>query len=194
MGSPRTIAILALQGDFAEHGQSLRALGARTFEIRQASDLSRPFDGLVIPGGESTVMGKLLRELNLFEPLRRKLAEEGLPVMATCAGLILLAQRIADDPTKHFATLDVTVRRNAYGRQLGSFFTQGSFGALENVPMSFIRAPSIVEVGPEVQVLSTFHGQPTAVRQGHQLAMAFHPELLTDTRIHQYFLEEVCHE
>ncbi len=191
MAGRRTIAVLALQGDFAEHEQSLRALGAEVREIRQAADLSSPFDGLVIPGGESTVMGKLLRELSLFEPLKARLAE-GLPVMATCAGLILLAKRIQDDPALHFGTLDVTVRRNAYGRQLGSFFTRGSFGTMENVPMSFIRAPSIEEVGPGVEVLSRFEGRATAVRQGRQLAMAFHPELLADGRLHGYFLEEVC--
>lgn len=187
----RKIAVLALQGDFAEHEKSLQALGAETLEIRQASDLSKDFSGLVIPGGESTVMGKLLRDLSLFAPLRERLSQ-GLPVMATCAGLILLARRIADDPALHFATLDVTVRRNAYGRQLGSFFTRGAFGAWEDVPMSFIRAPSIVSAGAGVTVLSSFQGQPTAVRQGRQLAMAFHPELLSDHRIHRYFLEEVC--
>ncbi len=191
MSGRRTIAVLALQGDFAEHEQSLLAQGAEVREIRQAADLSPSFDGLVIPGGESTVMGKLLRELSLFAPLKARL-EEGMPVMATCAGLILLARRIADDPTLHFGTLDVTVRRNAYGRQLGSFFTRGSFGAMENVPMSFIRAPSIEEVGAGVEVLSRFEGRATAVRQGRQLAMAFHPELLTDGRLHRYFLEEVC--
>ena len=128
----RKIAVLALQGDFAEHEKSLQALGAETLEIRQASDLSKDFGGLVIPGGESTVMGKLLRDLSLFAPLRERLSQ-GLPVMATCAGLILLARRIADDPALHFATLDVTVRRNAYGRQLGSFFTRGAFGAAFSV-------------------------------------------------------------
>ncbi|MGN0867222.1 MAG: pyridoxal 5'-phosphate synthase glutaminase subunit PdxT [Oligosphaeraceae bacterium] len=191
MSGRRTIAVLALQGDFAEHEKSLRALGAEVREIRQAADLEPSFDGLVIPGGESTVMGKLLRELSLFAPLKARLSE-GMPVMATCAGLILLARRIEDDPTLHFGTLDVTVRRNAYGRQLGSFFTRGSFGAMENVPMSFIRAPSIEEVGPGVEVLSRFEGRATAVRQGRQLAMAFHPELLADGRLHGYFLEEVC--
>ncbi len=189
--SSRRIAVLALQGDFAEHEQALASLGVETFEIRQARDAQQEFDGLVIPGGESTVMGKLLRELDLFEPLRRRLVEQRLPVMATCAGLILLAKDIEADATRHFATLDVTVRRNAYGRQLGSFFTTGTFADLSQVPMSFIRAPSIERVGSDVTVLASFGGRPTAVRQGYQLAMAFHPELLTDNRIYSYFLENV---
>ena len=183
----RKIAVLALQGDFAEHEKSLQALGAETLEIRQASDLSKDFGGLVIPGGESTVMGKLLRDLSLFAPLRERLSQ-GLPVMATCAGLILLARRIADDPALHFATLDVTVRRNAYGRQLGSFATRGPVGDMPNVPMTFIRAPAIETVSPEVEVLSRFGDQPTGVRHGNIWAFTWHPELTDDLRIFRRFL------
>lgn len=115
-----TIAVLAVQGAFIEHEKKLQALGADVFEIRQAKDLERHFDGLVLPGGESTVQGKLLRELGLFVPLQEKI-RAGLPVMATCAGLILLAEHIADDPTVHFGMLPVTVKRNAYGSSLAAF-------------------------------------------------------------------------
>lgn len=189
--SSRRLAILALQGDFAEHAQSLRALGVETCELRQARDLDQDFDGLILPGGESTVISKLLRELEMFSPLQRRLTQEQLPVFATCAGLILLAKHLQDEPSAHLATLDVNVVRNAYGRQLGSFFTCGKFAELEQVPMSFIRAPAIEQVGEKVTVLASYQGRPTAVRQERQLAMAFHPELLGDTRIYRYFLEEM---
>ncbi len=184
------IAVLALQGDFAEHETALRQCGAEVMEIRQKADLQKTFDALVIPGGESTVIGKLLRELELFAPLQTRI-REGLPVFATCAGLILLADRIENDAAAYFRTLDVTVRRNAYGRQLGSFGIDGDFAEKERVPMSFIRAPSIERVGNGVTVLSEFNGKPTAVLQGKQLALAYHPELLSDHRILQWFLNEI---
>ena len=185
------IAVLALQGDFAEHETALRQCGAEVMEIRQRADLQKTFDALVIPGGESTVIGKLLRELELFFPLQERV-RAGLPVFATCAGLILLADRIENDSAAYFRTLDVTVRRNAYGRQLGSFHTEGDFATLGHVPMSFIRAPSIERVGAEVTVLSEFDGKPTAVMQGNQLALAYHPELLSDHRILTWFLERIA--
>ena len=184
------IAVLALQGDFAEHKNALRQCGSEFMEIRQRADLQKSFDALVIPGGESTVIGKLLRELELFTELQARL-RAGLPVFATCAGLILLADRIENDSAAYFRTLDVTVRRNAYGRQLGSFHTEGDFATLGQVPMSFIRAPSIERVGNGVTVLSEFNGKPTAVLQGKQLALAYHPELLSDHRILQWFLNEI---
>ena len=184
------IAVLALQGDFAEHENALRQCGSEVMEIRQKADLQKTFDALVIPGGESTVIGKLLRELELFAPLQTRI-REGLPVFATCAGLILLADRIENDAAAYFRTLDVTVRRNAYGRQLGSFGIDGDFAEMERVPMSFIRAPSIERVGNGVTVLSEFNGKPTAVLQGKQLALAYHPELLSDHRILQWFLNEI---
>ena len=184
------IAVLALQGDFAEHETALRQCGAEVMEIRQRADLQKTFDALVIPGGESTVIGKLLRELELFRSLQERI-REGLPVFATCAGLILLADRIENDAAAYFRTLDVTVRRNAYGRQLGSFGIDGDFAEMERVPMSFIRAPSIERVGNGVTVLSEFNGKPTAVLQGKQLALAYHPELLSDHRILQWFLNEI---
>ena len=184
------IAVLALQGDFAEHENALRQCGSEVMEIRQRADLQKSFDALVIPGGESTVIGKLLRELELFTELQARI-RAGLPVFATCAGLILLADRIENDSAAYFRTLDVTVRRNAYGRQLGSFHTEGDFATLRRVPMSFIRAPSIERVGTGVTVLSEFDGKPTAVLQGKQLALAYHPELLSDHRILQWFLNEI---
>ena len=174
-----TIAVLALQGAFIEHEQRLQSLGCTTIELRQAADLARPFDGLVLPGGESTVQAKLLHDLGLFEPLRQRIAE-GLPALGTCAGLILLAD--------HFRTLPVTVRRNAYGRQLGSFRAYGSFGEMDNVPMTFIRAPFITEVRKGCNVLATCKGNIVAVQYGKQLGMAFHPELDDDNRIHELFL------
>ena len=184
------IAVLALQGDFAEHENALRSCAVEVMEIRQRADLQKTFDALVIPGGESTVIGKLLRELELFSPLQERV-RAGLPVFATCAGLILLADRIENDSAAYFRTLDVTVRRNAYGRQLGSFHTEGDFANLGRVPMSFIRAPSIERVGPDVTVLSEFGGKPTAVMQGNQLALAYHPELLSDHRVLAWFLERI---
>ena len=185
------IAVLALQGDFAEHETALRQCGSEFMEIRQRADLQKSFDALVIPGGESTVIGKLLRELELFMELQARI-RAGLPVFATCAGLILLADRIENDSAAYFRTLDVTVRRNAYGRQLSSFHTEGDFATLGRVPMSFIRAPSIERVGPGVTVLSEFDGKPTAVMQGNQLALAYHPELLADHRVLSWFLERIA--
>lgn len=182
------IAVLALQGDFAEHESALRQCGVEVMEIRQRADLQKTFDALVLPGGESTVIGKLLRELELFSPLQERL-QAGLPVFATCAGLILLADQIENDSFTYFRTLDVAVRRNAYGRQLGSFHTEGNFAEMSRVPMSFIRAPSIESVGTGVTILSEYNGKPTAVMQGNQLALAWHPELLSDHRVLTWFLE-----
>lgn len=184
-----TIAVLAVQGAFIEHEKKLQALGADVFEIRQAKDLERHFDGLVLPGGESTVQGKLLRELGLFEPLRDKI-RAGLPVMATCAGLILLAEHITDDPTVHFGTLPVTVKRNAYGRQLGSFQCTADVEEIgKQLPLTFIRAPYIEKAEDAVKVLTRVDGNIVAVRYENQLGMSFHPEVTEDNRMHAYFLQ-----
>lgn len=184
-------AVLALQGAFVEHEAHLAELGERSFELRDADDLSRPFDRLVLPGGESTVQGRLLEERDMLEPLRKRIAD-GMPVLATCAGLILLAQRLAahdDKGTPRLSTMDVTVERNAYGRQLGSFRTATRVaGVGQDVPMTFIRAPRVVEVGAGVQVLARIDGSVVAVRQGSQLGLSFHPELDRDLRLHQLFL------
>ena len=146
-----TIAVLALQGAFIEHEQMLQKLGVHTIELRQASDLQKDFDGIILPGGESTVQGKLLKELDMFDTIKKQI-EAGMPVLATCAGLILLAKDIEDDATKHLATLPITVKRNAYGRQLGSFYTESDYEGLGEIPMTFIRAPYVAEAKPEVDV------------------------------------------
>lgn len=138
-----TIAILALQGAFAEHARMLDRLDTTHFEIRRPSDLERPFDGLILPGGESTVMGKLLQELALYKPLK-ELIQSGLPVFGTCAGLILLAKEV-EGGTVHFGTMDIAAKRNAYGRQLGSFHTEADFTGIGTVPMTFIRAPYMLD-------------------------------------------------
>ncbi len=191
------IAVLALQGDFAEHEAMFRRMDIATCQLRQKRDLAQEFDALVLPGGESTVQGKLLRELDMLDTLRSRI-QDGLPVMATCAGTILLAQQILDDSAIHLGTLGISVRRNAYGRQLSSFHTAGGFGKYENVPMSFIRAPRIEFCVPGVEILAEHNGRITAVRQGKQLAMTFHPEVAADTRIAGYFISEIvqaksCH-
>lgn len=181
-----TVAVLALQGAFAEHEAKLEQLGADWFEIRQARDLDRPFDGLILPGGESTTMGKLLRDLDLYRPLQARI-QEGLPVYGTCAGLILLAQQVeGGEPC--FATMEIAVKRNAYGRQLGSFFTRSVMEGVGEVPMTFIRAPYIASVGPEAKVLAQVDGRIVAAQQGKQLVTAFHPELSEDLSVHDYFL------
>lgn len=184
----KRIAVLSVQGAFIEHEKKLEKLGAQCVELRKHEDLLRSFDGLVLPGGESSVQGKLLRELDMFEALKQQI-EEGLPVLATCAGLILLAAEINNDTRRHFQTIPMTVRRNAYGRQRESFFTTGSFGKMEDIPMEFIRAPYIEHVGEHVEVLSVVNGNIVAVQYEKQLAMSFHPELCGDDRIHEYFLK-----
>ena len=184
------VGILAVQGAFIEHEQMLSRLGASCFEIRQKSDLSQSMDGLIIPGGESTVQGKLLRDLGLFAPLKEKI-EAGLPVFGTCAGLLLLAKQIENDERRHFSTMDVVAVRNAYGRQLGSFSVEAEFDGLGSIPMTFIRAPYIESVGEDVQVLSIVEDRIVAARQGSQFVTAFHPELCDDTRVHRYFLDMI---
>ena len=196
------IAVLALQGAFAEHRAMLERLGAQTFEIRQVSDWQKPKDGLVIPGGESTVIIKLLHELGLFAEIKESI-ERGLPLFGTCAGLISVAKRVensAGEPERFggpeifypgLATMNICACRNAYGRQLGSFYTEAPMLLSSQeliLPMTFIRAPYIKEVGEGVKVLATVDGKIVAAQQGNQLVTAFHPELNHDTTIHQHFL------
>lgn len=181
------IAVLAVQGAFIEHEKKLEQLGATVFEIRQRKDLAQEFDGLILPGGESTVMGKLLRELDLFDPLHAKI-QAGLPVLGTCAGLILLADRLSNDTHVYFGTLPVQVKRNAYGRQLGSFHIEEEFGAWK-IPMTFIRAPYIETVSEGVEILAKVDGKIVGVRYANQLGLAFHPEVTEDLTVHRYFLE-----
>lgn len=184
------IGILAVQGAFIEHEQKLEQLGADCFEIRNASQLQEPFDGLVLPGGESTVMGRLLKDLELFTPLQSAI-QEGLPVLGTCAGLILLAEQITGSTTSHLATMPITVKRNAYGRQLGSFHTHGQMRHVGTIPMTFIRAPYITDVGRGVEVLATVDDHMVAARYGNQIGLAFHPEVTDNPGVHQYFLQIV---
>ena len=188
------IGVLAVQGAFIELIQVLSSLGVECVELRQAADLEQPLAGLVLSGGESTVQGKLLRDLDMYAALRAKIVA-GLPVLATCAGMILLAEKLSNDDKVHFATMPITVRRNAYGRQLGSFRTHADFGALGTIPMTFIRAPYIEKVGAGVKVLAEVDGKIVAVQYGKQLALAFHPELdvQESTAVHEYFLR-MCGE
>lgn len=182
------IAVLAVQGAFIEHEKALERLGVETVELRKAEDLEQDFDGLVLPGGESTVQSRLLKELSMFEPLKKKI-EEGLPVLATCAGLILLAQNISNDKNRCFATLPVTVKRNAYGRQLGSFYYEGEIKGIGTFPMEFIRAPYIESVEKNVEILAQVEKKIVGVAYKNQLAFSFHPELTGNDRIHDKFLE-----
>lgn len=182
------IGILAVQGAFAEHGAVLDAMGIPHGEIRCKEDLQRSFDGIILPGGESTVQGKLLRELELFSPIRQWI-EGGMPVLATCAGMILLAQKIEGQDDAYFQTVPITVRRNAYGRQLGSFHTEDECSGAGRVPMTFIRAPYVTQAEKGVSILSTVQGHIVAVRYQNQIALSFHPELDHDYRLHQMFLD-----
>lgn len=184
------VGVLAVQGAFIEHEKMLALLGVDSFEIRQRKDLDRDMDGLILPGGESTVMGKLLNELGMFDILKEKI-ENGLPVFGTCAGLILLADNLSNDDRKYFATLPVTVKRNAYGRQLGSFHTTRQFSGIGDIPMTFIRAPYIESVDHGVEVLATVDNNIVAVRYKNQLGVSFHPELDDDTSLHKFFISVI---
>ena len=184
------IAVLALQGAFIEHEQMLERLGVSSLEIRQKRDVESSYDGLIIPGGESTVQGKLVRELGMFEPLKEQI-EQGMPVFGTCAGLLLLAKEIENDDRCHFATMDIVAVRNAYGRQLGSFYTEADFANIGKIPMTFIRAPYISKVSGNAEVLAAVDEKIVAVKQGNQLVTAFHPELNDNISVHNYFLQMV---
>jgi pyridoxal 5''-phosphate synthase, glutaminase subunit Pdx2 len=184
------IGVLALQGAFYEHINALNKLGTDSFEIRKKSDLeSGKLDGLILPGGESTVIGKLLRETGLFEPLKT-LIENGLPVLGTCAGLILLANKIENDDIVWFGSINISAKRNAFGRQLGSFSTEEEFEGIGNIPMTFIRAPYISKVGDGVKILSRINGHIVAAEQKNVIVTAFHPELTDNLLVHRYFLEK----
>jgi 5'-phosphate synthase pdxT subunit len=184
-----TVGVLAIQGAFEEHIKMLRHLGADAFEIRKRSDLERPFDGLILPGGESTTIGPLLNGLGMMEPLRDTI-KNGLPVLGTCAGLILLAKKIENSDIFYLGTMDINVVRNGYGRQLGSFEKRAPFLAKE-IEMRFIRAPYIKEIGENVKILATVDQKIVAAQEGNQLVTAFHPELTDDPTVHQYFLDMI---
>lgn len=179
-----------MQGAYAEHISILKNLEVDTVEIRNKEDL-KDIEGLIIPGGESTTMGKLIRILDIYDDLKEKI-EIGLPVWGTCAGMILLAKSIYEDDTKYVATMDIEVKRNAYGRQLGSFDTKSFVkGIGENVGMVFIRAPYIKSVGEKVEVLSIVDGNIVAAKENNMLVTSFHPELTEDNRVHKYFVNMV---
>lgn len=185
------IGILALQGAFIEHKHALDKLGIESFEIRQRRDIAKPFDGLIIPGGESTVIGRLLHKLDLFEPLKAKI-EGGIPVFGTCAGLILLAKNIEGEAS-HLGVMDITVRRNAYGRQYDSFSVNADVPKVSKkpVPLVFIRAPWIERAEKGADVLLELDGHIVAARQNNMLVTAFHPELTDNTSFLEYFINMV---
>jgi pyridoxal 5'-phosphate synthase pdxT subunit len=190
-GKNKIIGVLSLQGDFLEHITTLRKIGVSTRDIRLAEDL-QDIDALIIPGGESTTMVNLLDSFKLREPLVAKI-KKGMPVWGTCAGMILLASKLVQDRPTPLGVMDITVSRNAFGRQIESFETDLDIKGL-NKPMhaTFIRAPWIVSVGPKVEVLSKLpDGTIVAARQGNILVTSFHPELTEDTRLHEYFVNTV---
>jgi 5'-phosphate synthase pdxT subunit len=183
--------VLALQGDYAAHAKALVSAGAEASEVRRLSDLDG-LDALVLPGGESTVMGLLLKRFGMLDPLRERI-RSGLPVFGTCAGLILLAKEIEGRDQERLGLLDLRVRRNAYGTQIDSFRTllNTSIPGAEEIEGVFIRAPRILDVGPGVEILASHGGFPVFVRQGWIFAAAFHPELVPGAPIHRWFLSSI---
>jgi len=190
VGAPR-VGVLALQGDFREHRATFSRLGAATVEVRKPADLEL-VDGLAIPGGESTTIGKLMNHFDLIEPIKARHAA-GMPVLGTCAGLITVARTIAEGDQPLLGLIDIVARRNAFGRQVHSFEVDLDVPAFGPPPLRavFIRAPWIDAAGPRVEVLASYQGHGVAARQGHVLVTAFHPELTGDTRVHDAFLAMV---
>ena len=189
------IGILALQGAFAEHERVLERLGVENVELRNLEDFQKyqkELSGLILPGGESTTMGKLLRDQDMLIPIREAILS-GLPVFGTCAGLILLAKEITSQDESHLGTMDMVVERNAYGRQLGSFYTEAECKGVGKIPMTFIRGPIISSVGEDVEILAIVDNQIVAAQEKNMLVTSFHPELNDDIRLHQYFIE-MCKE
>ena len=189
------IGILALQGAFEEHEKVLEKLGVASVEIRNLDDFQQhqsDMSGLILPGGESTTMGKLLRDQQMLIPIREAILS-GLPVFGTCAGLILLAREITAQEESHLATMDIVVERNAYGRQLGSFYTEAECKGVGKIPMTFIRGPIISSLGEDAEILATVDDQIVAAQEKNMLVTSFHPELTDDVRLHQYFIK-MCKE
>lgn len=190
-GKMKKVGVLALQGGVEEHLQILSQIkGVQPVSVKYVKDLN-DIQGLIIPGGESTTLGKLLTTFNMLEPLKEKI-NEGLPIWGTCAGMILLAKQIENDTVKHLGVMDITVKRNAYGRQLGSFETKAVIKEVsqEPMPLVFIRAPYVSEADEEVEILLEVDGKIVACRENNMLATAFHPELTKDKRFHEYFVRE----
>lgn len=186
----KTIGILGIQGAIEEHEACLRNIGVETLWVKTASDLKK-IDGIVLPGGESTSMGKQLEWFGLMDPLRKAIAS-GMPAFGTCAGMILLAKDIEGSRQTRIGLMDISVRRNAYGSQLDSFITELKVtGFAREIPAVFIRAPRIEKCGEDVQILARYKKYPVLVRQGHLLAASFHPELTDDTELHRYFSQMI---
>jgi 5'-phosphate synthase pdxT subunit len=185
------VGVLALQGDFREHVKAAADCGHTAIEVRRASELAE-VDCLILPGGESTSIIHLAQSFDLFQPMKEVISK-GLPVYGSCAGMILLADRIVGgiEGQKTFGGLDITVRRNAFGRQVDSFESDLDFNG-SSLHAVFIRAPWVEEVGTGVEVLSKVGDHAVAVRQGNLLATSFHPELTHDLAVHRYFFEEIC--
>lgn len=190
VGKQLTIGVLALQGSVEEHLESLKACGVRGLAVKGKNDFKN-IDGLIIPGGESTTMAKLLRTFDLMDYLRDKI-NAGLPTWGTCAGMILLAKEI-DSETPHLGVMDIRVKRNAYGRQIDSFQKEAIIPALgpDKIPMVFIRAPYIQQVQGNAKILFELEGRIVAARENHMLVTSFHPELTRDKRFHEYFISMV---
>ena len=189
------IGILALQGAFEEHEKVLDKLGVTSVEIRNLDDFQQhqsDLSGLIMPGGESTTMGKLLRDQQMLLPIREAILS-GLPVFGTCAGLILLAKEIISQEESHLGTMDIVVERNAYGRQLGSFYTEAECKGVGKIPMIFIRGPIISSLGEDAEILATVDDQIVAAQEKNMLVTSFHPELTDHARLHQYFIK-MCKE
>lgn len=188
----KTIGVLGLQGAVSEHAAMLDRLTDVSPRIVKYQEDLDSIDALIIPGGESTVIGRLLREFALTEPLRERITA-GMPVWGTCAGMILLAKKIRDEEVRHLAVMDIEVRRNAYGRQLDSFTTHVALPEIstDQIPLVFIRAPYVVDTAPEVEVLLEVDGNIVACRQDNMLATSFHPELTDDLSFHRYFADMI---
>ena len=190
-----TVGVLALQGAIAEHINCLKKLPAVTVrEVKTLADLNS-IDGLILPGGESTAMGKILNYFNLLEPIAQKI-KDGLPVWGTCAGMILLAKSISNQTETYFATMDITVKRNAYGSQLDSFQTDINLPEISNkpIPLIFIRAPYIEVAQEHVEVLAKIDNNIVAAKQDNMLVTSFHPELTQDLSWHKYFCNMILHK
>ena len=187
----KTIGVLALQGAFIEHVNHIEKLGHKAVEIRRKEQLEG-IDGIILPGGESTAIGKLLVDFDIKQALKEKI-ESGFPVWGTCAGMILLAKKLVDDPTVHLGCMDITVKRNAYGSQLDSFITVDNIKALDDKPskLVFIRAPYIKSIGNNVKILSEVKGKIIAAEEKNILVTAFHPELTKNTKVHEYFINKI---
>jgi 5'-phosphate synthase pdxT subunit len=191
-GPGRLVGVLALQGAFVAHQRALESAGAKTRQVRVPSDLDG-VDGLVIPGGESTTMSKLLSTSGLFDDVKA-LVTDGLPVLGTCAGMILLASEVLDGRPDQlsFGAIDISVQRNGYGRQIDSFETDLDIVGFDHpFHAVFIRAPKVAAIGANVEVLAEYDGVPVVARQGHVMVASFHPELTGDARLHARFLQEV---